>query len=669
MSDHSEAQCPSFANDVSSLAADFHAYVCTRVSNYNHNRKAKSPHTSKLSRSHRRHVSEDSESTDYSGHPACGDATEEEDEIEDVSTHSEPEPSNEPRSHTDTQRSIRSKEMPPQVAPVAPMLPRRSPMGNSPGKLKPEPFPRTNAKLARHCEQQKKAKIDQSDQGIRNAATFDFVAPGPSRTDSTGMPTQEPSESVSRSYEPSSQPTRDSLKRTATEEAHGSSSKKGKTRLPVRLPKPSCIVKLKLIRAKVTRGADRGPVPQQSPVSDYLPELDEITLNASATPVRRDSNEADQSGQPQAEHRQPAINYQHTTDSMKEAVKATRGGTNKSGSPPVELADVDSVDDTTQASVGAQPLPSPREATQQQDIIRFRKLYPVEAHHMTDEQIVVGLQFSALLGRKRDASIKNAAGHNLHPTSDHTGEHTPALQSIASQETGNASLQFIRSPGAFSDGTRPLIGHPSSDPPTDGMSRLPVDVGKSPGHTQSSIRAAGPDAVEMHVAAAAVGPPEERLAKINSDSAPQDIASGEISTSNAIEDSNRSRYAENNQLLQDIRMDSTAEREDGTKLERMGEFTLEDIHTGRDFFEALEEEFGRALKSYEEFSQVRITQIGGLVIDEVATEFWLSKWSRKNRNWENMLSGLRRVSARERGPIAISLKANVLVERKPDMKG
>lgn len=121
-------------------------------------------------------------------------------------------------------------------------------------------------------------------------------------------------------------------------------------------------------------------------------------------------------------------------------------------------------------------------------------------------------------------------------------------------------------------------------------------------------------------------------------------------------------------LFKDITMFLRIQRESVPEPENMNAVDLGDVTSRDGFWNAIHEELESELAPGEEMFKAVIKRTGGLPVENIITDFRMTKSSGRNRSWEDMLKGLHDLYVNERRTVEWALEAMVYVKRKVDAK-
>jgi hypothetical protein len=225
------------------------------------------------------------------------------------------------------------REMPPNIAPVAPMVFGQSSMNNHQTEPGAASSGHTHSRPRQNTKQLKRSEKDRPDQLRSGSARSHACSP---KTGMAGLPFHTspgplPISEQSRSYPP--QPP----KRPLIDSTPVSSTKRSKISANVRVPKPSLIVTLKLTPAKDAPTQDNTALPQQPHIrmsSPELPPLDDIISRRSTAPVDRLSGVDNAESRKQLSDHQSNPEQESPRQSVEEA--ATDNAPISSGPEPTQ---------------------------------------------------------------------------------------------------------------------------------------------------------------------------------------------------------------------------------------------------------------------------------------------------------------------------------------------
>jgi hypothetical protein len=248
------------------------------------------------------------------------------------------------KSQSYTPMSAGRRRMQQNTAPVAPMFGHQSSMDNDLTELGA-----INSEHPKQYKRAKKSRLGQLDAGSAEPYTYTGLG---------GLPFHTPSETVSRSCDPSDQPQPQRPKRPFVDGTSVSSTKRSKISANVHIPKPSLVVTLKLTPAKDASKQDNAAPPQQPHIrmlSPELPPLDDIIAGRSTAPINRQFDVENDGSWTQPGDHQPIPERQSSRQSVEEA--AMNNTPIPSGPEPTQtVPDVPTLaGDFTQALDATQP--------------------------------------------------------------------------------------------------------------------------------------------------------------------------------------------------------------------------------------------------------------------------------------------------------------------------
>jgi hypothetical protein len=584
-----------------------------------------------------------------------------------------------------TPRSAGRRGMPPNIAPVAPMFSHQSSMDNDQtelGAINSEHTCPGSMQYPKQHKRAKKSRLGQLDAG--SAEPYTYAGLG-------GLPFHTPSETLSRSYDPSEQPqsyTTQQLKRPFINGTSESSTKRSKISPTVHIPKPSLIVTLKLTPAKDVLDRRRNAPPQQphiSTPSSELLDLDEILAGRSMAPVDRQSDVADFESWTQIGDHQPTAGQQASVKSVAESAPDTTPV--PSGPDTIQtVPDAPTLaDDDTQSPNAMQPQPHLiTQALNRQAIANFLHVWSGEPQQICDTLLLAALQkFSAeelvfehllpWLVKTLDEVTVNAAQGDLLALSTHAQE-VVTEQVFGLRQPGRTVLNNSYRP---SDETR--LVQPTEDIASssnirgsnlsvaeivDHAANGSVQMEGAPGAPQTAGRTTG---AATETGADTNGPAAQH-SRIDPGQTPHSTSLAGSSISRSMGHTFQSTDAELERLVEDIDMTVHITREDGSVVMENGAIGLEDIRNSVDFFGALQADFGHRLRADEDFFRAAITQLDDRAVDQRKPLFDLCKERWRNRSWKKMLMKLRRDYEQDGKGIDMELVADVIVMKKSDTR-
>lgn len=283
------------ADDTPSLGTLFHTFICIKVLNYRKNYHSRQQCNGKSPGSDSLQECEDSDG--FEDNSAYHGATWDDDDI----IYDEPSGS---RNYDSTPRSTVRKTIPPNAAPVAPMLPTRPSMDNIPAQLDADDP--TTAHTSRHQHHHTMPSDYHNDyQGSvsLNSGKFGLEANANEPTDS---PARGLSETPSNLHGPNDRDKRAVMEDTTLEPT----AKRSKLSTGVFLPKPSLVVILKLTRAQGAFKRAKTAPPQQPQVPPQSSASEDILVRPPQMHVPQYGIDADDDDRRQQEHFQPDMQEQ-----------------------------------------------------------------------------------------------------------------------------------------------------------------------------------------------------------------------------------------------------------------------------------------------------------------------------------------------------------------------